>query len=361
MLKENPDAMQASTCPSLAPPRIQPALVEWRGLADAKPPHPNTPSSTSEDADTTCTNRVAVILGYYNGQTWLAEQLRSIMNQTHQAFHVFISDDGSHTRLDPAALELDQAATAKISLGFRPKTLGFSNNFLNSLACIKETFEYFAFSDQDDVWHDNKLERAIRNLSKVPSNVPALYCTRTVIVDESCKKILGTSPLFPKPPSFANALVQSIGGGNTMVFNKAARDLIVRASANVDVVSHDWWCYQIVSGAGGHVIYDPEPSLFYRQHGNNLVGSNNSWRARLVRIGGLFQGRFRRWNDINLDALSKNKALLTEENRVTLAGFIAARDASFFRRLTLLRRAGIYRQTVFGNMGLVMGVLIKKV
>ena len=62
----------------------------------------------------------------------------------------------------------------------------------------KRTFEYFTFSDQDDVWHNNKLERAIRDLSKVPSNVPALHCSQTVIVDESCKKILGTSPLFPK-------------------------------------------------------------------------------------------------------------------------------------------------------------------
>ena len=146
-----------------------------------------------------------------------------------------------------------------------------------------------------------------------------------------------------------------------MVFKKAPRDLIVRASANVDVVAHDWWCYQIVSGAGGQVIYDPEPSLFYRQHGNNLVGSNNSWRARLMRIKDLFQGKFRRWNDTNLEALIRNKDLLTKENQATLDGFVAARDASFFRRLALLRRAGIYRQTAFGNMGLVMGVLIKKV
>jgi len=353
--------MQTDTFPSLAPPRIEPSLFEWRSFADAKPPNTLGSKSTSDDANNARTNRVAVILGHYNGETWLAEQLHSIMNQTHKSFHVFISDDGSQAKLDPAAWDLEQTATAKISLRFRPKTSGFSNNFLNSITCIKETFEYFAFSDQDDVWHNNKLERAICALSKVPSNVPALYCTRTIIVDEHCEKTLGTSPLFSKPPSFANALVQNIGGGNTMVFNKATRDLIVRASANVDVVAHDWWCYQIVSGAGGQVIYDPEPSLFYRQHGNNLVGSNNSWRARLMRIKDLFQGKFRRWNDTNLEALIRNKDLLTKENQATLDGFVAARDASFFRRLALLRRAGIYRQTAFGNMGLVMGVLIKKV
>lgn len=306
-------------------------------------------------------NQVAVILGYYNGENWLAEQLRSIIDQTHKFFHVFISDDGSHMKLDPTVLGLSEADSAKISLGFRPETLGVTNNFLNALNNIRENFDYFAFSDQDDVWHNNKLEKAVHAIAALSADIPVLYCSRTAIVDSQCKKILGTSPLFQMEPSFANALVQNIGGGNTMVFNKAARDLIVRASADVDVVSHDWWCYQIVSGAGGRVIYDPEPTLFYRQHSTNLVGANNSWRARFVRMVGLFQGRFRRWNDINIAALSKNRALLTRENQSTLDGFIAARKASFFRRLSLLKRTGIYRQTLLGNIGLVIGVAIKKV
>ena len=61
-----------------------------------------------------------------------------------------------------------------------------------------------------------------------------------------------------------------------MVFNRAAKNLIVEASLNTPVVSHDWWCYQIVTGAGGHVMYDPEPCLKYRQHGKNQIGANNN-------------------------------------------------------------------------------------
>jgi len=116
------------------------------------------------------------------------------------------------------------------------------------------------------------------------------------------------SPLFKKPPSFSNALVQSIAGDNTMAFNKALRDLIVQSTTNTQAVSHDWWCYQIISGAGGVVLYDTKPSLNYRQHQENLVGSNDNWFARLTLVRYLWEGKLRFWNDINLTALVKNRA-----------------------------------------------------
>lgn len=113
------------------------------------------------------------------------------------------------------------------------------------------------------------------------------------------------SPVFQKPPSFANALVQSLAVGNTMVLNKVARDLVVKASDYTPVVSHDWWCYQIITGAGGIVTYDKKPSLQYRQHDKNIVGANGGWKARYSRIFSILQGKFRTWNNINGQALQK--------------------------------------------------------
>ncbi|QWA09340.1 hypothetical protein GTU79_18300 [Sodalis ligni] len=54
---------------------------------------------------------------------------------------------------------------------------------------------------------------------------------------------------FKRSPGFSNALVQSIGGGNTIFINRAAREIAVRAGL-VDVVSHDWWLYILISGVG---------------------------------------------------------------------------------------------------------------
>ena len=66
----------------------------------------------------------------------------------------------------------------------------------------------------------------------------------------------GFSPLFSKPPSFANAIVQNIGGGNTMVFNNALRALLREAGKDVSVISHDWWSYIVAAGCGGKIFYD---------------------------------------------------------------------------------------------------------
>ena len=306
-------------------------------------------------------SRVAIILGYFDGQSFIGEQLQSIIQQTHSALHIYLCDDDSRPRFSLDGLLFDQDSLSKISVGVRPHNIGFTNNFLNALASVSDEFEYFAFSDQDDVWHEDKLEKAIAALEKAPSEQPALYCARTEIADATCEHTLGYSPLFNKPPSFANALVQSIGGGNTMVFNKKARDLIVTASPNTTVVSHDWWSYQIVSGAGGCIIYDPQPCLKYRNHSVNLAGENITWRARLLRIRGLLRGLFREWNDINLAALSAHKHLLTKSNQRVLDDFVEARQSSLIKRLFLFKRSGIYRQTLFGNLGLLLGIFLNKV
>jgi hypothetical protein len=233
-------------------------------------------------------------------------------------------------------------------------------NFL-SIACNPQvTADYYAFSDQDDVWEADKIASALAWLQTIPSDVPALYCGRTRSVDASNQPI-GFSPLFARQPSFANALVQSIAGGNTMVFNQAACRLLRLAGAGAQVASHDWWMYLLVSGCGGRVFYDPRPTVRYRQHAANLIGSNSHWGARLRRMGLLFRGRFSDWNDLNLVALEAMRAYLTPENQRRLDEFSQARRRGFFGRLAGIKRCGVYRQTLFGNIGLLAAVLCNKI
>ena len=145
-----------------------------------------------------------------------------------------------------------------------------------------------------------------------------------------------------------------------MVFNKAARNLIVKSTTNVDILLHDWWCYLIVSGAGGTVYYDPKPCLEYRQHSENLAGLSNDLGALLMQARNMLGGGFRNWIDINLAALSKNRALLTPDNQRRLDDFIEARQSSLLKRLFLFKRAGIYRQTFLSNLVLLLSLIINK-
>lgn len=302
---------------------------------------------------------VAVILCYYNGHQYIAEQIRSILNQSHRNIKIFICDDCSTNPFDISSLDIPAKKARNIIVQSSNENVGFCRNFLESLTSITG-FDYYAFADQDDAWHENKIEMALEKLSEQSTRGAALYCGRTTLVDETGDIVLGKSPLFTKKPSFANALVQSIGGGNTIVFNHAARDVIVKSTANNTVVSHDWWCYQIMAGTGGRVVYDGTPFVRYRQHSGNLVGTNKGWRAILARVNVLSNGRFRSWNDINLVALSDNRELLLPENQKILDDFIIARNSALFTRLRLALRAGIFRQTLLGNIGLFLSILMKK-
>lgn len=304
--------------------------------------------------------KVAILLCTYHGQHYLAEQLDSFAAQTHDNWEVWASDDGSEDDTHEILATYQQKWPAgRLSIHFGPAE-GFVANFLSLTCKASIEADYYAYSDQDDVWDSDKLERAVRWLQTVPEQIPALYCSRTRLVDAENNEI-GLSPLFSKPPSFANALMQNIGGGNTMVFNNAARALLREAGETTSVIIHDWWTYIVVMGCGGKVFYDSVPSLRYRQHDGNLVGMNATWAARFKRIRMQWEGHFRNWNDSNIAGLRKLQHKLTPENRKTLERFANARQMSLIPRLINLKRSGIYRQTLLGNLALIASAIFGKI
>ena len=100
-------------------------------------------------------------------------------------------------------------------------------------------------------------------------NEAYVYCGRTSYVDAKLRKS-GISPLFLLPKTFRNALIQIVAGGNTMVFNQRAKEYLEKAGP-VNHLSHDWWVYQLITGVGGVIFYDPAPGVLYRQHKDGSV------------------------------------------------------------------------------------------
>lgn len=236
---------------------------------------------------------------------------------------------------------------------------GFAENFRFLMTRAEIDADYYAFCDQDDRWDEAKLATAIEWLSQ-RGDRPALWCSRTRLISADGAD-LGHSILFARPPSFRNALVQSIAGGNTMVMNRKARDLLLEASRRTSFVSHDWWSYQIVTGAGGDFHYSAKAWTAYRQHPGNLVGGNNAWQARLARVRQLFRGRFNRWNECNLAGLQQCEDLLTPDAVSAMRQFARARSAPLPARLLSLRRSGVYRQSALDQISLYAACIIRRI
>jgi hypothetical protein len=197
-------------------------------------------------------------------------------------------------------------------------------------------------------------------LEQLGPAIPALYCSRTKLIDEYGEEV-GFSPLFRKRPTFQSSLVQSIAGGNTMAFNQKARELLMFAGGDVIVPSHDWWLYQVVSACSGKVYYDAHPAVRYRQHSGNVIGSNMGWTALVHRLQMLQSGRFREWSDLNEAALMRVRPVMGAQNQQIFDLFRKARRSRLLRRAAGIARAGVYRQTLLGNLGLAAAVMLKKI
>ena len=306
--------------------------------------------------------KVAIILGFYNGNKFLVEQLKSIISQTQNNLKIFIFNDKSTQKI----LNLEKAylrnSNRKITLVNRKENHGFAKNFLLGLKDVGANFDYYAFSDQDDIWEDNKIEDAVKEISKFDFSKPVLYCSRTAYISNDASKEIGSSRNFQKNAIFKNALIQNIAGGNTIVMNKKARNLVVSSLNCREFVSHDWWCYQIISAAGGKIIFSSKKSLKYRQHDKNLIGGNNSFKEKSIRFRKFFSGSFKIWVDINLDNLKVNRELITERNMIVLKTFIKARESkNIFKKLKLYLKSGVYRQTFSENIIFLIGLIFDKI
>lgn len=238
---------------------------------------------------------VVVLMSTYNGERYVVEQLTSILQQLPPGGSIIVRDDGSR---DATAAFAEAVGDSRVAV-IRGTNLGFGASFLTLLTMVSADADLVMFSDQDDVWLPGKIDRAWRYLQPL-GTLPALYGSGKCLVDEALRP-LGVTPPWPQPPSFQNALVENIITGCTAAINKQALALLKIAGVPHGIYFHDWWLYLVV-GAHGQVVLDPEPTLLYRQHGNNQIGQGASFAARQA---GMVQFLWRRdWAGILLTQIA---------------------------------------------------------
>ncbi|HDS0940195.1 glycosyltransferase family 2 protein [Pseudomonas plecoglossicida] len=304
-------------------------------------------------------DQIAILLCTFNGCKYLREQLDSIINQTHKNWILYVSDDGSTDGTLDILGTYQKVLETKLKIFDGPRQ-GFARNFLSLIQHSQVDGDFFAFCDQDDIWLENKLSTSLAAIQHESDGTPTLYCARTKLIGPDGRD-LGYSPLFTKPPSFRNALVQSLAGANTMLINRRTRALLALTEPNLPVVAHDWLTYLIVSGYNGVIVFDSTPTILYRQHGENLIGSKMGFKHRFKRLTAAIKGRFSDWNEMNIRLMNPHRSNLSEEHRQILEYFERARESALFQRLRLLANTGVYRQTLGGNLSLLMAAALKKI
>ena len=302
---------------------------------------------------------LAILMCTYNGENFLEEQLDSIENQDYKNWILYVNDDGSKDKtLDILKAYQKKWGVKKLHIRRGPQK-GFCQNFLQIINDPKIKANLYFLCDQDDVWMPHKLSHTIKKISKLDPSKPNLYCARTTYVSKDAKHILGHSDLFLKPPSFKNAIIQCLAGGNTMAFNNTLKNFCQKYP-KVDVVSHDWWLYIMNELVGGKTFYDAESTILYRQHSSSLIGANTGFLPKLKRLRMLINGTYRIYNSKHLAVFNKLRSRGVQSNIELIEQFFIARNQSLKVRYRMIYDLGIYRQTLSGHLALYLGAILHK-
>ena len=244
-------------------------------MTEMRPDHPNSSSDC----------HVVVLLPVYNGTRYLAEQLDSILAQSMPHLMILCRDDGS----SDDSLSILRHYASQYPQRFRVLddalgNLGARANFsklmqaaLDSEVSPAATTTYYALSDQDDVWHIDKLAKlvtAMRDLEQGDTRLPALVHSDLRVVDDQGQVIAPSMAAYqglrPDRDSFAAQLISNTVTGCTAMMNRA---LIERSTpVPPECIMHDWWI-SLVASAFGKRTYLPQAMLDYRQHANNTIGA----------------------------------------------------------------------------------------
>lgn len=303
---------------------------------------------------------IHILLATHNGERYLEQQLGSIARQTYTSWTLTVSDDGSTDNTLLIVERFAKQVHQPVAVLRGPNQGSSTANFCHLIAQVRndDPEDLYAFCDQDDVWYEDKLLRAVNWHSQHLDQAFRLYCGRTHFVNEKLDPI-GLSPNIKIPPTFANALVQNIASGNTMVFSHATLITLKKIKPE-HCVWHDWTTYLVTTALGGLICFDCKPSLLYRQHSNNVIGSNDGLISKIKRIKPLLQGRFKDWTDKNLKGLQDIELSQNSLQKNIYNQFILARTRSFFwYRILIWLKTDIRRQTPISNITLLVAFAFK--
>lgn len=230
---------------------------------------------------------LVILLSSYNGGKFIAEQIDSIQRQTFTVWKLLVRDDGSSddtVKIVESLAALDDRITL---LRDGRGNLGPAASFGVLLEEVRNTgVAYVALADQDDIWHPSKLARQLELLRRherdLGESVPLLIHSDLRVVGEDLSQVHPSFLAFQglrhetKAP-LGFLLIQNFVTGCTTVINRA---LLQAAVPLPTVIMHDWWL-ALCASAMGQVLYLPEATVLYRQHGSNAQGSHGR-RTALV-------------------------------------------------------------------------------
>ena len=224
---------------------------------------------------------ICVMLASYNGEKFIQEQIDSILRQEGVIIKLVIRDDGSK---DNTLQIIDKYSNNKSIKIVKGQNIGPANNFYKLLGDAYES-DFYAWSDQDDIWDVDKLLNSVNKIAKFSTDKPALYYSASRTVDIN-KKLLGIIGESSPSLTYGAALIRSNAQGSTFVFNNALMRVarLYTPEFKKCAILHDAWLHRVCLAVDGVVVHDSIPHMSYRIHGSNVLAKlpSNKLKDRLI-------------------------------------------------------------------------------
>ncbi|HEL2376317.1 TPA: glycosyltransferase family 2 protein [Streptococcus suis] len=294
--------------------------------------------------------KVNILMSTYNGQQFLAEQIRSIQEQTYTDWTLFIRDDGSSDRTREIIKDfVEQDQRIRFIDVETDENLGVIKSFHRLLKCQKA--DYYFFSDQDDVWLPDKLEASLQESQIYPPDQPLMVYMDLTVVNQDLHVM--TESMIRSQSHHANTLLveelteNTVTGGVAMI-NHSLAELW---SGTEDILMHDWYLALLASALGKLVFID-KPGELYRQHADNVLGARTLSKRfkKWIRPHILFAVYWDLIKNSQKQARHLLQMPLSQSNRELIEAFVTIMDKPMLERFRILRKYGLRKNKTFHTL-----------
>lgn len=294
--------------------------------------------------------KVNILMSTYNGQKFLAEQIRSIQEQSYTDWTLFIRDDGSSDNTKEILKDFEhQDSRIHLIDSDKSDNLGVIKSFHKLVN--HDRADYYFFSDQDDVWLPNKLELSLKEAQNYLADLPLMVYMDLKVVNQDLE--IMTESMVKSQSHHANTeLVQeltenTVTGGVAMINNALAE----MWQETDDILMHDWYL-ALLASAFGNLVFIDQPGELYRQHSDNVLGARTLSKRfkKWIRPHILFAVYWDLIKNSQKQARHLLQMPLSQSNRELIEAFVTIMDKSMLERFRILRKYGLRKNKAFHTL-----------
>ena len=294
--------------------------------------------------------KVNILMSTYNGQQFLAEQIRSIQDQSYTDWTLFIRDDGSSDNTKEILKDFEhQDSRIHLIDSDKSDNLGVIKSFHKLVN--HDRADYYFFSDQDDVWLPNKLELSLKEAQNYLADLPLMVYMDLKVVNQDLK--IMTESMVKSQSHHANTeLVQeltenTVTGGVAMI-NHALAEMWQETD---DILMHDWYL-ALLASAFGNLVFIDQPGELYRQHSDNVLGARTLSKRfkKWIRPHILFAVYWDLIKNSQKQARHLLQMPLSQSNRELIEAFVTIMDKPMIERFRILRKYGLRKNKAFHTL-----------